>query len=313
MEKPNHLVEAQQFDSYALYSLFNHADDIRKNLSSYRGRLDGKILATLFYQPSTRTRLSFEGAMLGLGGTVISTENAKDFSSAAKGETLEDTIRVVSGYADAIVLRHYEEGAARKASEVSSVPIINAGDGKGQHPTQALLDVDTIYREVGRLDNLKIAMVGDLVNGRTVHSLCYLLGKFKNNEIIFLSPSDLGITNNIKEYLKRHEVSFSESVDLDAVLPQVDIVYMTRIQKNEMTFEDYEKAKGQFIINEKNLKLLRLDARLLHPLPHVEEISLSIETEQNDSRVAYFRQAQNGLFIRMAILDDILGPNSDKE
>ena len=307
MEQLNHLVEAQQLTPDILFSLFLEAEDIRKNLWKYSEKLKGKVLATLFYEPSTRTRLSFETAMVRLGGSVISTENAKEFSSAIKGESIEDTIRVVSGYADAVVIRHYEEGTAKKASIAGRIPVINAGDGKGQHPTQALLDLYTIYRELGRIENLKIAIVGDLASGRTARSLCYLLGKFNNNKIIFVSPDNLKMGGDIKEYLKKHCVNFEESDNLEDILPQVDVVYMTRIQKERISAEDYEKARGKFIINEKNLPLLKENARILHPLPHVEEINLSFDIEQKDKRVAYFRQSENGLFIRMALLNRLLG------
>jgi len=193
-----HVIESQQFSPEILFRLFNRADELRDYCEKC---LQDKIMASLFYEPSTRTRFSFESAMLRLGGKVIGTENAKEFSSAVKGESLEDSIRVLSNYCDCIVIRHSEEGSAKKASEVSKVPVINAGDGKGQHPTQALLDVYTIYREFERLDNLKIAMVGDLSSGRTVRSLCYLLGKFKGIEIIFVSPGHLKMKEDIKEYL----------------------------------------------------------------------------------------------------------------
>ena len=297
-----HLIEAQQLSPDVIFYLFNEAEKIRKDPELYSHVCAGKVLATVFYEPSTRTRLSFESAILKLGGQVLSTENAKEFSSAVKGESIEDTARIIGSYADALVIRHHEEGSLKRASKVSPIPVINAGDGKGQHPTQALLDVYTIYREIGRLENFKIAMVGDLASGRTVRSLCYLLGKFKNIEVIFVSPDNLKIGSDIKEYLKRHSISFTEEQDLAKVLPQADIIYMTRIQKERISPEDYEKAKGKFIINSENLNLVRPEARIMHPLPHVEEIGLDIETEKNDPRVAYFRESQNGLFIRMALL-----------
>lgn len=300
------LIESQQFTPELLFSLFKDAEEIRENPSKHSHDLNGKILATLFYEPSTRTRLSFETAMLRLGGQVISTENAKEFSSAIKGESMEDTMRVISKYADIIVMRHYEEGVAKRASEVSSVPIINAGDGKGQHPTQALLDLYTIYRELGKVESIKIAMVGDLSSGRTVRSLCYLLGKFSHIEIIFVSPENLKIKEDIKEYLTKHKIKFREERDLHEVLPNIDIVYMTRIQKERISIEDYEKARGKFIINEETLKLIGTNARILHPLPHVEEIDLPIKIENEDKRVAYFRQSENGLYIRMALLKHLL-------
>ena len=299
----NHLIESQQLHKERLMKLFKRANELRAFSSD---SLKGKVLTTLFYEPSTRTRLSFEAAMLKMGGQVMGTENAKEFSSAAKGESLEDSIRVIASYSDAVVMRHSETGSAEKASKVSSVPIINGGDGKGQHPTQALLDAYTIYREFGRLDNLKIAMVGDLASGRTVRSLCYLLGKFSGIEIIFVSPENLRIGEDIKEYLGRHNIQFQEKDNLEEVLPEVDIVYMTRIQKERISLEDYEKAKGKFVINSSNISLLREDSRIMHPLPHIEEIELPIEIEKNDPRIAYFRQAENGLYIRMALLEEMI-------
>jgi aspartate carbamoyltransferase catalytic subunit len=298
-----HLVKSQQFTKENLFSMFKKADELRIYSTN---SLNNKILMALFYEPSTRTRLSFESAMLKLGGTVIGTENAREFSSAVKGESLEDSIRVLGKYADVIVMRHSETGAAKQAAEVSSVPIINAGDGKGQHPTQALLDVYTIYREFKRLNNLKIAVVGDLASGRTVRSLCYLLGKFEDIEIIFVSPDNLRVGDDIKEYLLKHNIKHREEDDLNKVLEEVDVVYMTRIQKERISLGDYEKAKGKFVINEDNFELVNPNSRIMHPLPHVEEIDLPIEVEETDPRVAYFRQAENGLYARMALLDKMV-------
>ncbi len=301
-----HLYESQQLEPEIIFKIFDKTDElIKKPFNS----LNGKVLATLFYEPSTRTRLSFESAMLRLGGSVISTENAKEFSSAIKGESLEDTIRIVSGYADCIVIRHYEDGAAKKASFISDIPIINAGDGSGQHPTQALLDIYTIYKEIGRLRNFKIAMVGDLAHGRTVRSLSYLIGKLgpgRNIEIIFISPDNLKMKDDLKEYLERHEILFREETDMNNVLSECDIVYMTRIQKERMSTKDYLKSKGKYVIDMKNIHLIKNEARIMHPLPHVEEIDLPIAIEQGDPRIAYFRQARNGLFIRMALLDYLI-------
>jgi len=297
--KMNYLIESQQLDVETIFTIFRKADELKAFIEK---PLKGKILATLFYEPSTRTRLSFESAMLKLGGNVIGTENAKEFSSAMKGESLQDTIRVVSSYADIIVLRHFEEGAAKIATSVSSVPVINGGDGSEQHPTQALLDIYTIWKEIGKLDNITVAMVGDLRHGRTVRSLCYLLGKFKNIKIIFIAPEYLSIKNDIKNYLKKHDVPFEEQTDLNKYLPQVDIVYMTRIQKERMPDTEYKNIKNTYKITKENLNLLKDKSRLLHPLPHLGEIELSIEIEQTDNRVAYFRQAENGLYIRMALL-----------
>ncbi len=304
-----HFVESQQLDKSLIFSLFHRADHLRKGTHDL---LRGKVLATLFYEPSTRTRLSFESAMLKLGGQVITTENAKEFSSAVKGESMEDTIRVVASYADCIVLRHFEEGAAKKAANISSVPIINAGDGKGQHPTQALLDLYTIHRELGRLNKLKIMMVGDLAHGRTARSLSYLLGKCEGIEIIFVSPENLRMSDDIKEYLGRHQVRWREEVDMNKVLPEADIIYLTRIQRERMSEEEYVNGKGKYIITPENFKLIKPAARILHPLPHVEEIELPIEVEQNDSRIAYFRQAENGLYIRMALLEMLMNKRVKK-
>ena len=240
--------------------------------------------------------------MLRLGGQIISTENAKEFSSAVKGESIEDTVRVIGAYADCIIIRHFEEGAVKRASEASPIPIINAGDGKGQHPSQALLDLYTMYRECKRLQGLRIAIVGDLAAGRTTHSLAYLLGKFSGNELIFVSQPHLKMKKEILEYLQRHNVHYKEVEGLREVLPHVDVVYMTRIQKERLTIVEYEAAKGAFRIDKELLELLKPEARILHPLPHIEEIELPITIEQSDPRVAYFRQAENGLYLRMALL-----------
>ena len=302
-----HVIESQQFSQEIIFDLFNKAEYYYERLKKDRlDILNGKIMASLFYEESTRTRLSFESSMLRLGGNVLGTENARMFSSVAKGESLEDTIRVLDDYCDIIVLRHNEEGAAQKAAELSKVPIINAGDGKGQHPTQALLDIYTIYKEFKKLDNLKIAIVGDLANGRTARSLCYLLTKFENNSIFFISPKELKMGEDIKDYLIKRQMFFTEKDNLNEILPEVDIIYMTRIQKERMDSETYEKTKGRYIINMDNFNLINKNSRILHPLPHVEEIQLPINIEKNDSRVAYFRQAENGLYIRMALLDFIL-------
>nr|QKY14858.1 aspartate carbamoyltransferase (PYR) [Polytomella parva] len=235
-----------------------------------------------------------------LGGTVLSTESAGEYSSAAKGETLEDTIRTVEGYADCIVLRHFQEGAARRAASVASVPILNAGDGPGQHPSQAFLDAYTIHREVGRLDSVKIGMVGDLANGRTVRSLCMLLSMYKNVEIYFVSPPVVNMRNDIKEFLTSHGVQWRESSDLREVAAEVDVLYQTRIQKERFTdLAEYAAARGKYIVDAPLMKLMRKDAVVMHPLPRVDEIHVEVD---NDPRAAYFRQAKNGLFVRMALL-----------
>jgi aspartate carbamoyltransferase catalytic subunit len=234
----------------------------------------------------------------------MGTDNAREFSSAAKGETLEDTIRIVSGYSDVIVLRHSEEGAARRAAAVSDVPVINAGDGKGQHPTQALLDVYTIKDEIGRLDGISVAMVGDLANGRTVRSLAYLLSKYNGVSIWFVAPPQAAMGDDIKAHLDEHGVSWHETGQLEEVLPEVDVVYQTRIQKERFEREaDYLALKGIYRLDRNSMHRLRPDAVVMHPLPRVDEIAPEVDA---DPRAAYFRQARNGLHIRMALLDMVL-------
>jgi aspartate carbamoyltransferase catalytic subunit len=299
-----HVVESQQFSRALLEELLDRADEIKRQPHHFAGRLNGQVMAALFYEPSTRTRLSFEAAMLRLGGRTMGTDNAREFSSAAKGETLEDTIRIVSGYADLIVLRHNEEGAARRAAAVSSVPVINAGDGPGQHPTQALLDLYTIRDELGRIDGVRIAMVGDLANGRTVRSLAYLLSKFRDIRICFVAPPQVAMRDDIKKHLDEHHVQWVESQDLDAVLPQVDVIYQTRIQKERFSDEaSYLALKGVYRIDASTLARMRKEAIVMHPLPRVDEIAPEVDA---DPRAAYFRQARNGLYIRMALLDKVL-------
>jgi aspartate carbamoyltransferase catalytic subunit len=299
-----HVIESQQFSRSMLDELFALTEEIKSEPHRFSGRLNGSVMAALFYEPSTRTRLSFEAAMLRLGGSTMGTDNAREFSSTAKGETLEDTIRIVSGYADVIVLRHNEEGAAMRAAGVSSVPIINAGDGPGQHPTQALLDLYTIRQELSRVDGIRIAMVGDLANGRTVRSLTYLLSKFKDIKIWFVAPPQVAMREDLKEHLTEHNIPWVETEDLDAVLPEVDVVYQTRIQKER--FADpaaYLALKGIYRIDNRSLGLMRKYSIVMHPLPRVDEIAPEVDS---DPRAAYFRQAHNGLHIRMALLNILL-------
>ena len=299
-----HVIESQQFSRGLLEDLFARADEMKLEPHRFIGRLAGQVMAALFYEPSTRTRLSFEAAMLRLGGSTMGTDNAREFSSAAKGETLEDTIRIVSGYADVIVLRHSEEGAAKRAAAVSTVPIINAGDGPGQHPTQALLDLYTIRDELNRIDGVRVAMVGDLANGRTVRSLTYLLSKFKDVTFWFVAPPEVAMRDDLKAHLDEHNVAWIETQELDAVLPEVDVVYMTRIQKERFTDpEAYNAVKGVYRIDKKAIALMRKYSVLMHPLPRVDEILTEVD---DDSRSAYFRQARNGLHVRMALLDRLL-------
>src|ERR1700675_3634101 len=299
-----HVIESQQFSRSLLEELFVQTDEIKREAHRFSGRLNGRVMAALFYEPSTRTRLSFEAAMLRLGGQTMGTDNAREFSSAAKGETLEDTIRIVSGYADVIVLRHNEEGAAKRAAAVSSVPIINAGDGPGQHPTQALLDIYTIKDELNKIDGIRVAMVGDLANGRTVRSLTYLLSKFKDIKIWFVAPPQVAMRDDIKAHLTEHHVPWGETEDLDSVLPEVDVVYQTRIQKERFANpKDYQALKGIYRIDKRSLDLMRKYAIVMHPLPRVDEIAPEVDS---DPRAAHFRQARNGLHVRMALLDRLL-------
>lgn len=306
MGSVTHIIEAQQFDIDLLSEIFSLAEEMEQVVQHYGSNiLNRRVMATLFYEPSTRTRLSFESAMKRLGGEVITTESAQEFSSAAKGETLEDTIRIVMGYADVIVLRHFESGASRRAAEVSEVPILNAGDGAGQHPTQALLDIYTINREIGRLEEISVALVGDLANGRTVRSLCYLLAKYKSPKIYLVAPSVVRMKDDIKDYLRRYGVSFEETEDLYAVASQVDVIYQTRIQRERFGDRtgDYEQARGKYIIDRSILNCMREHAIIMHPLPRVDEIVPEVDS---DPRAAYFRQAHNGLYVRMALLKMIL-------
>jgi aspartate carbamoyltransferase catalytic subunit len=266
-------------------------------------------MITLFYEPSTRTRFSFELAMSNLGGEIFHTENAKEFSSAMKGETLEDTIRVLCQYRpDVIVLRHYEAWAAARAIAVSgNVSVMNAGDGGEQHPTQALLDIWTMIKELGRIDGLNIAMVGDLGNGRVARSDCYLLAKFNKVRLFFVAPECAKMKDDIKAYLHRHNTKFSEHRDLREVAGKVDVVYQTRMQKERGTnFDRNDHSLGYFTVNAEILNLMKSDAIIMHPLPRVDEIVAS-EVDR-DPRAAYFRQAGNGLFTRMALLRLALAP-----
>ncbi|MBC7943619.1 aspartate carbamoyltransferase [Candidatus Saccharibacteria bacterium] len=297
-----HILESQQFDIQLIDKLFKRADEFRVLLDrkdpSLSKVLDGEMMFTIFYEPSTRTRMSFSAAAQHLGMKVVTTENARDFSSAVKGETLEDSIRVMCQYQPSlIVLRHHEDGAANKAAGVSTVPIINAGDGTGQHPTQALLDLYTINKELGKLDGLNIVIGGDLAHGRTARSLAYLLAKYPKNKITFVAPEVLKIDDDIKSYLTRHKISFQETENIREALPRADVVYWTRVQKERF---DSTKLKGGFNIGVEEMKLLPKKSVLLHPLPRIDEISIEVD---KDPRAAYFRQAGNGMFIRMALIE----------
>lgn len=300
----DHVVESQQFDLELLETVFSVADDMKADLAAkprrYDGALRGKIMASLFYEPSTRTRFSFESAMNRLGGRILTTENAREFSSAAKGESLHDSTIIMNGYADIIVMRHHEAGSAKTAADVSCVPIINAGDGPGQHPTQALLDLYTIRDNFESVNGLRVAMVGDLKYGRTVRSLTYLLAKYGDVKIYFVSPSVCRMDDDIKEYLDRHEIAWEEEDDLEKILPHVECVYMTRVQKERfMDPEEYRQAAGQYILTPERVTTMKHKAIIMHPLPRVNEIPQKVDW---DHRAKYFEQAKNGVYIRMALL-----------
>lgn len=296
-----HIIESQQFDRKTIEEIFHSADSLEKSGSQ---AMKGKIMATLFYEPSTRTRLSFESAMLRMGGGVIGTENAKEFSSAAKGETLEDTIRIVSRYADVIVLRHFEKGAAERASKISVVPIMNAGDGTGQHPTQALLDLYTIQKEIGKIDGVSVAFMGDLKNGRTVRSLAYLLGKYDRVNMVFVSPPALRIGDDIKEYLRDKNVMYEEVEAMGVKISEVDVVYQTRIQKERFeNGEAYAKYKGAYVLTAEDANKMKTGAIIMHPLPRVDEIAPEVDASPH---AAYFKQAAYGVLVRMALLKYVL-------
>lgn len=302
-------VESLQFNRGMLDELFDIAracENIKPGTPEAK-QLDGLIMATLFYEPSTRTRLSFESAMGRLGGTVLTTESAAEFSSAAKGETLEDTMRTVEGYADLIVLRHFQAGSAKKAAAAIGIPLINAGDGPGQHPTQALLDAYTIQREIGRLENIKVGLVGDLANGRTVRSLAFLLGQnYKNVSFAFVAPKVVKMGDDVKHFLDDAGCKWEEVYDLKEVASEVDVLYQTRIQRERFVDrpEEYEQARGKYVIDNSIMDAMRKDAIVMHPLPRLDEIR---EECDSDPRSAYFRQAKNGLYIRMALVKVLLG------
>ncbi len=300
------ILTAGQFSRAQVEHLFSRADDFARRLGQgERLRLlDGKLLATVFYEPSTRTRLSFEAAMQRLGGGVLSVAEAKSASSVVKGESLPDTIRTIANYADAIVLRHSEVGAAQVAADASAVPILNAGDGAGEHPTQALLDLYTIRNEKRSIDGLRIALAGDLKNGRTVHSLARALSLFKV-DFSFVAPAALSMPPEISDFLRTRGLGVEETNDLARALEQADVVYMTRVQKERFAdVKQYEKLKDFFILNGEMVSRAKQGLLVMHPLPRVDEIATDVDALPN---AGYFRQARNGVYTRMALLAEILG------
>ena len=300
-----HLIGPEDLSVEETKRVLDLAARISGNLDAYAEVAKRKKIATLFYEPSTRTRLSFETAMLNLGGNVIGFPSA-NVSSVNKGETVEDTIRVISCYADIAAMRHPKEGAPLLASMYSKIPVINAGDGGHNHPTQTLIDMMTIRARKGRLNNLKIGFCGDLKFGRTVHSLVKNMSRYTGNEFYFISPEELKVPDYIiNDVLKEKNITFYESKSLEEYLPELDVLYMTRVQKERLFNEDeYIRLKDSYILTEEKLQLAKEDMPVLHPLPRVNEIAKDVD---NDKRAAYFEQVQNGVYVRMALIMALLG------
>lgn len=299
-----HLLDTTDLSVNEINEIIALADDIIANKKKYAKLCEGKKLATLFFEPSTRTRLSFEAAMLELGGSVLGFSEANT-SSASKGETVEDTIRVVSCYADIIAMRHPVEGAPKVASYTSLVPVINAGDGGHSHPTQTMTDLLTIHREKGSFEDLAIGLCGDLKFGRTVHSLVKAMSRYKNIKFVLISPKELSVPDYIKsDYLDANGIPYTEVEKMDEVMPQLDILYMTRVQRERFFSEDeYLKHKDAFILDLKKLENAKSDLTVMHPLPRVNEIAREVDA---DPRAKYFEQAMNGKYIRMALIITLL-------
>ena len=298
-----HLMNPLDFSVEELDKLFALADDIEKDPAKYAHKCDGKILATCFYEPSTRTRLSFETAMTRLGGRVIGFSDAAS-SSASKGESVSDTIRIISCYADICAMRHPKEGAPMVAAEKSLIPVINAGDGGHQHPTQTLADLQTIRSLHGDLNNFTIGLCGDLKFGRTVHSLINALVRYEGIKFIFISPEELKIPDYVTDMLREKGIPFQEVIRLEDVMPKLDLLYMTRVQKERFFNEDdYIRLKDCYILNKEKMKLAKEKMFVLHPLPRVNEISVEVD---DDPRAAYFRQVQYGVYVRMALIMTLL-------
>lgn len=299
-----HLMSPLDFSVEELDILFDLANDIEQHRENYAHACDGLKLATCFYEPSTRTRLSFESAMLNLGGSVIGFSDAGS-SSASKGESVADTIRVVSCFADICAMRHPKEGAPMVAAQFSGIPVINAGDGGHQHPTQTLTDLLTIRSLKGRLGNFTIGLCGDLKFGRTVHSLINALVRYEGIRFVFISPEELRIPDYLIDMLKEKNVPYREVISLDDVMPELDLLYMTRVQKERFfNEEDYVRLKDFYILNKAKMERAREDMLVLHPLPRVNEISVEVD---NDPRAVYFKQVQYGVYVRMALILTLLG------
>ena len=298
------LIDIVDFSVEELQGLLETACDISEHPQKYAERCRGKKLATLFFEPSTRTRLSFEAAMLELGGSVIGFSQASS-SSASKGESMADTAKILSCYADIMAIRHPKEGAPYVAAKNASIPVINAGDGGHCHPTQTLADLLTIYREIGRLDNLTVGFCGDLKYGRTVHSLISALTRYTGINIVLISPEELQLPDYMKfEVLEKNELPYVETTSLESAMPELDVLYMTRIQQERFdSWEEYERLKDSYVLTPEKMKLAKETMRVLHPLPRVNEISVKVD---DDPRAAYFRQALNGKYMRMALILKLL-------
>ena len=300
-----HVLEVDQFQRTDLDRILTHARAMREVARQRTGSsLQGRMLATLFFEPSTRTRLSFESAMLRLGGQILSSEMASETSSAVKGETIEDTIRIVESYADVVAIRHPHAGAAQAAARMASVPVINAGDGAHEHPTQALLDLFTLQDELGRIDGLTVALVGDLRYGRAPRSLAKLLTRTSDCRIIMVNPPGIEMAGDVLQVLDAAGVAWDQVSDLKAIAGDVDVIYMTRVQKERFPSERaYQEVRGRYKLDREILEQMRPDAIVMHPLPRVDEITPDVDA---DPRAAYFRQARNGVYVRMALLDMLL-------
>lgn len=298
-----HLMSPLDFSVEELEQLFDLANDIENNMAKYAHACDGKILATCFYEPSTRTRLSFESAMLNLGGQVLGFSDANS-SSASKGESVSDTIRAISCFADICAMRHPKEGAPMVAADKSWIPVINAGDGGHQHPTQTLTDLLTIRSLKGRLDNFTVGLCGDLKFGRTTHSLVHALSRYENIRFIFISPEELRVPDYITEMLQEKNIPYEEVIRLEDVMPTLDLLYMTRVQRERFfNEEDYVRLKDFYILDKKKMNLAKEDMLVLHPLPRVNEISVEID---DDPRAVYFKQIRYGVYVRMALILTLL-------
>ena len=300
MEHVRSLIDILELSTQEIEALVATATDIIANPAAYAHKCDGKILATLFFEPSTRTRLSFESAMLSLGGQVLGFSEASS-SSAAKGESVADTVRTVSCYADIIAMRHPKEGAPLVAAQHALVPVINAGDGGHNHPTQTLTDLLTIHHEKGRFENLTVGFCGDLKFGRTVHSLISAMSRYSGTRIVLVSPEELKLPSYVKkEVLRKNGVEYIQTTDLEAVMPELDILYMTRVQRERFfNEEDYLRLKDSYILTPEKLAGAKADLSILHPLPRVNEISVAVDS---DPRAAYFKQVRYGRYIRMALM-----------